>query len=357
MKVVFATQLLDADDPHLGQTLDMVAALARRCEQVLVLCDHVGRHALPENVTIRTFGAPGKALRAVRFEEALLRSRRPDAFLAHMVPRFLVLAAPVYRWRGVPLLLWYTHWNASRELRLATSLADAVLSVHRDSFPLKTPKTHAIGHAIDLLRFEPREAALEQEGPLRLLALGRTEPRKQLGTLLDAVELGAQSGLELRVEIRGPQITDRERWHRDELARRVAASSVLAERVTLKPGVSRDEVPALIRAADVVVSLTRGETAGGALDKVVYEAAACAVPVIAGNRNFEDLLGALPIPLLLPAPSARDLVDVLSTLRQLPAAARTELGRELRRRVELRHSADAWANSVLSVAEELAGGK
>ena len=349
MRLVFATQLIDADDPHLAQTLDMVAALARRCEEVIVVCDRVGRHGLPANVSFRTFGTPGKLGRALRFEAALVRSGRVDAFLAHMVPRFLVLAAPIYRSRRVPLLLWYTHWNASRELRLATRLCDVALSVHRGSFPLDTPKARGIGHAIDLRSFEPRQAAPERDGPLRVLALGRTEPRKQLGTLLDVVE----SGLEARVEIRGPQITEAERRHRDELERRIAASDLLSERVVVADPVARERVPDLVRAADVVVSLTRGDTPAGALDKVVYEAAACAVPVVACNPNFDDLLGGLSPRLVFAAGDESDLASVLAGVARLPAEARTALGRELRARAERHHSADAWAGEVVSVVSEL----
>lgn len=355
MKLVFATQVVDADDPHLAQTLDMVAALALRCSEVVVLCDRVGRHDLPANVSFRTFGAPGKLGRALRFESGLLAAGRADAFLAHMVPRFLVLAAPLCRARRTPLLLWYTHWNASTELRLATRLCDAALSVSARSLPLETPKARGIGHAIDLLRFAPREAAAAGGGPLRLLALGRTEPRKRLGTLLDAIERGAERGLELELELRGPQITEGERRHRDELARRIAASPVLSKRATVTDAIPRDQVPALVRAADVVVSLTRGDTAGGALDKVVYEAAACAVPVVACNPNFGDVLGGDEPRLLFRPGDAEDLLAVLAGLDALSVEGRTELGRRLRQRVEEHHSAEGWADRVLAVVSALRG--
>ena len=346
---MFATQVVDADDPHLAQTLDMLRALAARCDEVLVLCDRVGRHDLPPNVVYRTFGASTKVGRALRFEQAILSSGRPDAFLAHMVPRYLVLAAPVHRARRVPLLLWYTHWNASRELRLATRLCDVALSVQTRSFPLDSPKVRGIGHAIDLSRFEARAVAPEIDGPLRVLTLGRTEPRKQLGKLLDAVERGA----DLRVELRGPQINEAERRHLEELRSRVAASPLLSERVAIEGPVARNRVPDLIRASDVVVSLTRGDTAGGALDKVVYEASACAVPVVACNPYFEDVLGDAEPRLLFRAGDADDLVAVLQGLRDLPAESRTALGQELRRRVERSHSSASWAESVLSVVRGL----
>jgi len=357
LKLVFATQVVDADDPHLAQTLDMLRALAERCSQVVVLCDRVGRHDLAANVSFRTFGSRGRLGRALRFESGLVSAGRADAFLAHMVPRFLVLAAPVCRLRRTPLLLWYTHWHASRTLRVATRLADLVLSVDRRSFPLDSPKVRGIGHAIDLSGFAPREAAPAGGGPLRLLALGRTEPRKRLGTLLDAVERAAERGLELRLELRGPQITEPERRHRDELERRIAASPALSARATVADAVPRHEVPALVRASDVVVSLTRGDTAGGALDKVVYEAAACAVPVVACNPNFGDVLGGDEPRLLFAPGDAEDLLAVLAGIETLSPEERTALGRRLRQRVEERHSADGWADRVLAVVSALPAGR
>ena len=70
-----------------------------------------------------------------------------------MVPTFLVLAAPLAKVRRVPLLLWYTHWHAGLPLRAATALCDAALSVDIASYPIRSPKVHGIGHAIDVGTF------------------------------------------------------------------------------------------------------------------------------------------------------------------------------------------------------------
>src|SRR5262249_18406381 len=144
-------------------------------------------------------------------------------FFAHMVPTFLVLAAPLAKLRRMPLLLWYTHWNASRSLRLATSLCDAALTVDRRSFPIDSPKVRGIGHAIDVRTFsgEPPEP---HDGPLRLLWLGRYAPWKGVPTLLAALEQAFAEGLDATVELRGAELTDAERAHRRELEGIVAAS-------------------------------------------------------------------------------------------------------------------------------------
>ena len=84
MRLVFVTQTVDADHPVLAQTVDLVRALAARCESVTVLCDSVRRHDLPGNVRFRTFGASNRLGRGLRFARAaaaslLPRRTRPDA--------------------------------------------------------------------------------------------------------------------------------------------------------------------------------------------------------------------------------------------------------------------------------------
>src|SRR5918912_1261993 len=127
MRLALVTQTLDPEHGSLAQTLDVVDALAARTEELVVLCRESRASTLPANVRVRTFGAASKVARGLAFERAFAAARA-DAVLVHMVPTFLVSAAPLAKARRTPLLLWYTHWHASPQLRVATALADAVLS-------------------------------------------------------------------------------------------------------------------------------------------------------------------------------------------------------------------------------------
>ena len=87
---------------------------------------------------------------------------------------------------------------------MAVRLADVILSVDRRSFPLESPKVRGIGHAIDVDRVQARgRAARERNGPLRLLAFGRTARWKGYDTMLAALERAAAAGVEAKLEIRG----------------------------------------------------------------------------------------------------------------------------------------------------------
>jgi glycosyltransferase involved in cell wall biosynthesis len=251
----------------------------------------------------------------------------------------------------LPLLFWYTHWHASRALRLATPLCDVALTVDRASFPLRSSKARAIGHAIDTAMFcsAPPET---HEGPVRLLAVGRTARWKGLGTLLDSFSIATDGRLDATLDIRGPSLTDEERRHRVELEHRIATDGRLRDRVRLLDPVARDELPALIAQADVVVSPNEPRS-GATFDKAVYEAAACARPVVSTNQAFAPLLGGLPLPLLAPPRNPQALADVLVTVAAASAAARADTGSELRRRVVEEHSLGHWADAVISVVREV----
>ena len=163
MRLIFVTQSVDSEDAILGATVAKLRALALRCDELVVITDHIGAHDLPPNCTLRTFGASTRLGRGLRYMWALapllLSRRRPDAVIAHMCPIYLVLAAPLAKLVRVPLALWYTHWTIDRMLRLATALADVGLSVDRRSYPLDRPKVKGIGHGIDVAQFAARDAA------------------------------------------------------------------------------------------------------------------------------------------------------------------------------------------------------
>jgi glycosyltransferase involved in cell wall biosynthesis len=344
MRLVFVTQLVDPDDPNLGAAVAKIAALAARADEVVVLTDHAVVGALPESCVVRPFRSPLRAGRGLRFEVALARELarrpRPAALVAHMCPIYAVLAAPLCHPLRVPVLLWFTHWRASRLLRVAERVSTAVVTVDRRSFPLDSRKVVPIGHGIDLAGFAcvKRPARV----PLSLLALGRTSPAKGLDTIVRGVALVP----DVRLDVRGPSLTDEERAHRHELEVLVAELDI-EDRVALGDGVPRSEIPALLADADALVNNMRA----GATDKVVYEAAATCLPVLASNPALDTLL----------PPELRfvrdDPASLAERIRWLSGADRAALGRDLRTGVEAAHGVEGWADRVVAVARGDAGGR
>jgi glycosyltransferase involved in cell wall biosynthesis len=259
--------------------------------------------------------------------------RRPQALVAHMSPVYAVLAAPLARPLGTKVVLWFTHWRRSRLLALAERLSNAVVSVDERSFPLASAKVRAIGHGIDLGQFPC--TGRPPSPPVRLLALGRYSPAKGLDRVLRAVALVPEAELLAH----GPTVTDEERRHKVDLDR-LRDELGLGGRVRLEGPVPRAGVPALLAGATALVNNMRA----GAPDKVVYEAAAACVPVLASNPVFDELL---PPELRF----ARDRPEELAArIRALPRSDVEALGRTLRGRVAARHSVETWADGVLAAA-------
>ena len=344
-RIVFVTQQVDPDHPALGATVAKIAALARLVDEVAVLADGAVPEAVPERCRVRTFAAPTKAGRGLRFETALARELRPRplAVVAHMCPIYAVLAAPLARPLGVPIVLWYTHWHASATLRLAARVANRIASVDTRSFPLASRKVRAIGHGIDVGEFACREQPAAANGAVRALALGRYSPSKGLQEVLHAVRLAVDDGVDVRLSAHGPTLSALERDHRRTLARLVDALE-LSDRVELGDALPRADVPALFERSDVLVNNMRA----GAPDKAVYEAAASCLPVLASNPVFDTLLDER---FRFARDEPADLAGRLTEFADLDDGARRDVGRTLRRRVEDGHSVERWATRLLEVAE------
>ena len=326
MRFVFATQKIDPEDPLLGAAVPMIRALAERVDEVVVLTAEADAGVLPDNCSVRLFGAESQFDRGRLFATALNRELRPRpvAVLSHMVPLYAILAAPLTRPRHVPLLLWFTHWKVTRRLRLAERLATAVVTVDRRSFPFESRKVVPIGHGIDMSAFRCLDR--KPGDRLRVLALGRTSPAKGLETIARAAEL---AGVDL--ELRGPSLTGEERAERARLE---------ALGIRVEEPLPHGAIGDLLARKDVLVNNMRE----GSLDKVVYEAAATCMPVLASNSGFDDVL---PPQLRFARDDAGDLAG---KLRALAGADRAEIGRGLRAQVEERHSVGHWADAVLEVA-------
>jgi glycosyltransferase involved in cell wall biosynthesis len=339
MRLVFVTQQVDPGHPALAATVPKIAALARRVDEIAVLADGAVPGVLPANCRVRTFAARTKAGRGLRFEHALaaeLRGR-PAAVVAHMCPIYAVLAAPLARPLGVRVLLWYTHWHSSPTLRAAERLSSAVLSVDARSFPLPSRKLRAIGHGIDVTEFRCA-ATRAGNGTLEALALGRYSPAKGLDSVIRAVAREPS----VRLRVRGPALSQLERTHRRELESLVRELGV-EDRVELGDPLPRAAVPALFARTDVLVNNMRA----GAPDKVVYEAAASCLPVLASNPVFDDLLAA---EFRFDRDDPAGLAGRLAAFARLGLEERRRLGRELRQRVERDHSVDSWAERVVEAA-------
>src|SRR5581483_51973 len=125
-RVVFVTQQFDPDDPNLGLVVAQVAALARRVDEVVVVAGRVVADALPPNARGRSFAARTQLGRGARLLLAVARELpglRRGAVIAHQVPLYAIVLAPLVRPARVPLVLWWSHWKLDLVVRAAEAVS------------------------------------------------------------------------------------------------------------------------------------------------------------------------------------------------------------------------------------------
>jgi glycosyltransferase involved in cell wall biosynthesis len=202
---------------------------------------------------------------------------------------------------------------------------------------LASDKVIPIGHGIDMAQF-PCQDHGEATPPLRALALGRTSPAKGLESIVKAVLLVRERGVDVELEIRGPSETQEEREHLAYL------QELASDAVRVEPPVPRTRLPETFAQTDVLVN----NTAEGSLDKVVFEACASCLPVLASNPSFVVLLEE---EIRFDRNDVDGIARGLTWMAGRTAEQRRELGRDLRRRVEADHSSSTWADRILEVVE------
>ncbi|TAJ11725.1 MAG: glycosyltransferase [Planctomycetota bacterium] len=340
MKLLFLTQVLDAQDAVLGFVPRWIQGLARHCERVRVVALEVGDvRGLPPNVDVREIGRRGVVLRYVRYRRVLAEAFGRDGFdtvLSHMVPRYALVADGPARRAGARAFLWYTHKGVDARLIKACARVEKVFTASAESMRVDTPRKVVTGHGIDLEHFRP---APPPSGPPRLLSVGRVTPAKDPLTIVEALARLRAEGRDVALDLVGAGLAGGDAAYGERVSRRIDELGLAAH--VARPGeVPYPRVPDSYARATLVVNASHT----GSLDKVVLEAFACARPVVSCNESIPPLLA----PLGARAPwlhfdkgDAASLARAIGRLLDLPAAERDALGRTLRSEVAAHHEVDA----------------
>jgi glycosyltransferase involved in cell wall biosynthesis len=340
VKLLFLTQVIDAQDAVLGFVTRWIAGLAKYTESVRVVALEVGDlSGLPDNVDVREIGRKGVVRRYFRYRSVLNEALKQDGFdtvLAHMVPRYALVAEGPARKAGAGLFLWYTHKGVDERLRRSAQIVDRMFTASDESLRLETPLKLVTGHGIDLDHFDDRGA--EPEQPVRLLTVGRLTRAKDPLTILKAVSRLVEGGHDLQLDFAGGALAQGDDELIAEIQREIN-SGVLAGRVHLLGEVPYPEIAELYRRSSILVSASLT----GSVDKVVLEAMATRRPVVTCNDSFPALLSEITggaDSLLFVAGDDAELAAKLEALLALAPNQRNELGNELRGIVERDHEVD-----------------
>lgn len=348
MRLLLFNLATDAADPVLGFAIRWIAALARRVEHVDVLTMRAGRVDLPTNVRVhsvgkeRGYGEPRRAVEFYRLLARILRSGPIDACFSHMMPLFSIMAAPVLRSRGIPLVTWYAHRQVTPTVRLAYHASDRIVTSAAAAFRYRREKVSVIGQGIDTELFSP--ALLPPDDPPMILSVGRLAPIKNTLVLVGAVDHLRRSGFDVRCSLVGPAP---DRSFATRIVERIRALA-LGDSVRLEGAIAHVELPRWYRRCAVHVNLAPD----GAPDKAALEAMACARPSIVAQHAFAPVLGAHETLLRVPHATPEGVADALATVLRLGGEDLTAMGSALRRGVRREHGLPTLVTRLVAILSD-----
>jgi glycosyltransferase involved in cell wall biosynthesis len=340
-RVIFITQQFDPEDPQIAIVVPQVAAIARRVDEVVVIADRIVAEALPPNGRAYSFHSRTKVGRGLRVLAAVARElpglrKGRGMVIAHMSPIYAIIVAPLVRPAGVPLVMWWSHWKMDRVVRLGERVSTSVVSVGPGTFPMATDKLVTVGQAIDVESFAARTE--RAPGPLRIVVIGRYSAAKGVSTIVRAAGLALAQGADIELDVYGPALTPDARAEQQSLEALVRELNV-GERVRIHGSVTRAEVVRLLEGADLLVN-----NAPGGADRIVYEAGASGIPILASNPAHTNLLAP---DAFYERDDAETLARKIADVAAQSPAERDALGRALRERVAREHSVESWSAGLL----------
>ena len=404
MRVLLITQEIDENSALLGVTLTWIRHLAPKVDHVAVLALSVGAANLPANVSLYSMGKERSANKLFLLRNfyrhlwCLLRRREVDVVFVHMVPRYVILAAPLARLFRVPIVLWNAHGTVSRYLRIAHNLVAAVVTASPESFRINSPKRIVTGHGIDADYFTAAEkeptatadgrrlqtcatdaatqsrrlqtcatdaatqsrrlqtcatgaategdVALASAGTKVLLTVGRLSRSKDYGTIIQALDLlrSRSPDLDVCLRIIGTPFYADDRAYLTELEGLVREFALEAQ-VTFVGKVPNRLMVDEYRRCDVLINASHT----GSIDKVVLEAMACEKPALTCNESFAPVLANHEGMLMFAPSSPAELAERLTSVLALDESHRRELGRALRQIVVDDHSVAGLTDRFVEV--------
>jgi glycosyltransferase involved in cell wall biosynthesis len=333
MRLLFMTQNVDAGDAVLGFLPSWLRELASRVERLVVVTFQSGvPPALPANCVVRSLGreSGARGLKLLfNFRREVRRAVREDGcdtVLAHMVPKYAVLARRLALPREVPVYLWYTHAGVNRWLLWSEPLVEKIFTASEESLRIDTKKKVVTRHGIDTAYLQPGAAPARG----RLVTVGRLTPSKDVETLLKATALLASGNPSIALDIVGGSMAAGD----DDYGKRMrdlAQTYQIADRVRFPGFVAYRDILPVYRGAHLFVSASRT----GSVDKAVLEAMACGALVLTSNDAFRSIL---PCEYQFRERDPEDFLRRAQWLLSLPEAERAARGLALRAIVERDHA-------------------
>lgn len=338
LRLLLFNLITDAVHLRMGFTTVWISSLAAFCETIDVVTMMKGEINVPSNVRVYSVGKekgysePRRLIEFYRCLFRILRHRRIDACFSHMIPIFTILAAPILKVLGIPLITWYAHPKLSNTLKVAHHFSDLMVTSFPTTYPYLHNKLAVIGQGINTDLFSPGES-IETSDTAMILCVGRISPAKEHKILLNAIALLCKwYGEVFHAVILGEPATPSDAKYLISLQRYAATLEI--ENIThFQPAVPYAELPYWYQKCTVHINLTPE----GFGDKCALEAMSCGRPCIIANEAFRETVGKFADQLIFRERDAHDLARKLLWLLKMSSEDRNEIGSYLRQQVIKMH--------------------
>ncbi len=350
MRVLILTQKIDRNDEILGFFLVWIEKLAQKLDSIQILTLYHRPSTLPDNVSVFSLGKERNGNKIIWFLRYLKLTpflvRNNDVILVHMIPLYTILIAPWAIIFHKPIIFWYAHGKTSLYLRLAKILAEKIVTSSERGFRLKTKKIKIIGQGIDTGFFRPIKR-MRSHNFWEILTLGRISPSKNLGTIIEAVNIlnkkYQKNQILLKIVGSPPQIDSHQKYYQQ--IKRMVNQLRLTHLVKFIPGIPYQQTIEYYQNCDLFINASTT----GSLDKTVLEAMACGKIILTCNQAYKGILSDQFI--FSPLDSI-DLAQKINQIFEMPPERIKEKGGILRNIVVKNHSLDGFIERLTNILRQ-----
>ncbi|MFH0803752.1 MAG: glycosyltransferase family 4 protein [Candidatus Tagabacteria bacterium] len=289
MKILVITQKVDENDDNLGFFHGWLEEFSKQTDKVLVIAQFVGAYHLPSNVEVFSLGKEkgySEIRQLVNFWKLLFRNlSKIDAVFAHMIPMWIVLGCPLFKFYRKNVYLWYVHKSVNLWLEIAEKCIKKIFTASKESCRLKSEKIVITGHGIDSDFFKPDVQKGKRDGKFKIISAGRITAVKNIDILIEAAEILKNKKFDFEIKVAGAPILEKDKIYFEKLEN-IIKEKKIEDKIIFTGAIPHKDIVEFYKRGDLFVNLS--DT--GSIDKAILEAMASGPLVLTSNEAFKNIL-------------------------------------------------------------------
>jgi glycosyltransferase involved in cell wall biosynthesis len=254
---------------------------------------------------------------------------------------YVILGWKTWFLLGKKIGLWYAHGHTSFSLYLAEKFSHIIFTSTASGFRLKSKKVRIVGQGIDTDIFTTSNTK-KKDDKFNIISIGRISPIKDYETLINAVEILSENGLNLNVNIvGGVGLLEQEEYLAS--LKQIIKSKGLVDIIHFKGAVPNKDIVALLQQSDLFVNTSHT----GSLDKAILEAMSAGVPVLTCNEAMLEVLGGYREKLMYPKKDFKALSEKIVLVMNMSTEEKQKMTNDLREIVEHNHNLKSLTQKVI----------